>query len=123
MSDWWSRKIGNQPSPPPRTPPSTMPTSPNNIRFPQVQQPAPQHQTQPQVPANENGEISMGDAIRSWRGGEAARRETHDCPECGSNLVFSRSKGMINGHSPAPRCYACGWNGKYSQADKSSWSI
>jgi len=33
MSDWWSRKIGNQPSPPPRTPPSTMPSSPSNIRF------------------------------------------------------------------------------------------
>jgi hypothetical protein len=123
MSDWWSRKIGNQPSPPPRTPPSTMPSSPSNIRFPQVQQPAPQAHSQVQASVDANGEINMGEAIRSWKGGEAARRETHDCPECGSSLVFSRSKGMINGHSPAPRCYCCGWNGKYSQADQSSWSI
>lgn len=123
MNDWWSRKLSNQPSPP-RTPPSTMPARPGAIQFPAVAQPV--HQVTPQEAPHltSDGEIRMGDAIRSWQGGEASRKETQSCPECNSHLVFSRAKGTtVNGYPPAPRCYSCGWNGKYMQADQASWAV
>lgn len=124
MSDWWSRKLSNQPAPPPRTPPATPPAG---IRFPQAQVPP----SQPVYPQQEHtphedpqGQIRMADAIRTWKGGEAHRKDTQPCPECGSHLVFSRTKGTtVNGYPPAPRCYTCGWNGKYSQADQASWAV
>lgn len=128
-NDWWSRKIsGDTPAPAPSTPPVTPPMR-SAIRIPQPLQPVavnPTVQLQPQGRvldpnrgAQEN--VTMGEAIRLWKGGEAARRETQSCPECGSHLVFSRSKGMVNGASPAPRCYECGWNGRYAQGDQSNW--
>lgn len=69
--------------------------------------------------------ISMGEAIRLWKGGEAARREGNvTCPACGSRNVFSRAKGtMVNGATPAPRCFECGWNGIYEQGEQSSWAV
>lgn len=129
MSDWWSKRIsGEVPAPTVSTPPVTPPMR-TAIRIPQTPQPVVQNptvQVQPQrrvldPERGENEQISMGDAIRLWKGGEAARRETHSCPECGSDLLFSRSKGMINGAAPAPRCYECGWNGRYAQGDQSNW--
>lgn len=124
MSEWWSRKLSNQPVPPPRTPPATPPTG---IRFPQSQtapQPQPQQQAQPHPSNDPNGQMTAAEAIRVWKGGEAHRTDTQPCPECGSHLVFSRAKGgTVNGYPPAPRCYTCGWNGKYSQADQVSWSV
>lgn len=126
MSDWWSKKLaGETPTPqrtyttPPSTPPISMP----------MQSPA---QTQPmQVPSGRqdvldpsrgpNEQITMGEALRLWQGGEAMRKEGNlTCPDCGSIYVFSRTgrghNTMINGASPAPRCYECGWNGMYEQA-------
>jgi hypothetical protein len=133
MSDWWSKKIAGE-SPTPQRTSATPPVTPA-IRFPAQAQP----QQQQQMPSNGHPtnvldpnrapteQISMGEAIRLWKGGEAHRKEGGmTCPECGSANVFSRvSRGgntMINGAAPAPRCFECGWNGRYSQADQGSWS-
>ena len=121
MSNWWSSKLsGEKPEPKPSY---LMPTKQNNL--PATQQAPQQRVLDPQVAPTE--QIGMGAAIRLWQGGEAARKEGNMiCPECGSRNVFSRTgKGhnsMINGASPAPRCFECGWNGKYSQADEGSWN-
>lgn len=135
MSDWWARKLSeNAPSvPTPQrsyVPPVTPP-----VRFPA--QAGNQPTATPQQVANSRGkvldesraptdQISMGEALRLWKGGEAMRREGGmTCPSCGSNLVFSRTgRGgtMVNGNQPAPRCFECGWNGMYDQGDQSSWS-
>lgn len=132
MSDWWSRRLSDtSPRPPARTeasPPVTPPTR-WGIQVP-AQAPAPQ----PQVSGNQRvldegraptENISMGEAIRLWKGGEAARREGGmTCPACGSRHVFSRAKGtMVNGATPAPRCFECGWNGIYEQGEQSSWAV
>jgi hypothetical protein len=128
MSDWWSKKIAGDKPTPARTY-TTPPTSPA-LQFPAVQQPQQQTQNQnvldPERGATE--QINMGDAIRLWKGGEAARKEGNStCPECGSIYVFSRTgrgaNSMINGAQPAPRCYACGWNGKFSQGEQANWGV
>lgn len=129
MSDWWSKKLaGENPTPqrtyttPPTTPPIQMPmqspaqTQP--MQSPQ-QQGGRQELLDPSRGANE--QIDMSTAIRLWKGGEAMRKEGNmTCPDCGSIYVFSRTgrghNTMINGASPAPRCYECGWNGMYDQA-------
>lgn len=119
-SDWWARKLSNAPQPPQRTlQPVQAP-----IRFPTVTQP---QRTQEVLDPNHspNTEIHMGDAIRMWKGGEAARREGDmACPSCGSHLVFSRSKGGgVAGKAPAPRCFSCGYNGLYDQGDQTNWAV
>lgn len=128
MTDWWSKKLTGQQPTPQRTY-TTPPTSPP-LRIPM---PAPQQEQSPLQQAQQGNQnlldpsraptdnITMGEALRLWKGGEAMRKEGNmTCPECGSIYVFSRTgKGAnstINGASPAPRCYECGWNGMYSQA-------
>lgn len=122
MSDWWSKKLaGEKPTPArPSTPPVEVP-----IRFPQATTQAQQPmQPQAQQPQQEASSLSEYLRMGITKGGEAQRRDGNmTCPECGSSYVFSRAKGNTkNGASPAPRCYECGWNGVYSQADQSSWS-
>jgi transposase-like protein len=70
----------------------------------------------------------MGEAIRLWKGGEAAKKQGDmSCPDCGSQNIFVRTaKGgntMISGNNPAPRCFECGWNGMYDQGSQSSWAV
>jgi hypothetical protein len=131
MTDWWSKKLaGENPTPqrslttPPTSPPLRIPTS-TPMQSPQqqqqnvVQQGGRQELLDPSRGANE--QIDMSTAIRMWQGGEATRKEGNmTCPDCGSIYVFSRTgrghNTMINGASPAPRCYECGWNGMYDQA-------
>lgn len=130
MTDWWSKKLaGETPTPqrtyttPPTTPPLSMPMQ-TPMQAPQqqqnvVQQGGRQELLDPSRGANE--QIDMSTAIRLWQGGEATRKEGNmTCPDCGSIYVFSRTgrghNTMINGASPAPRCYECGWNGMYDQA-------
>lgn len=129
MSDWWSRRLSDssprptqrQETVPPVTPPQRF-----GIKIPPVQQqpqPVQQHVLDESRPATD--QLSMGEAIRMWKGGEAARREgSMTCPACGSRNVFSRAKGtMVNGATPAPRCFECGWNGIYEQGEQSSWAV
>jgi hypothetical protein len=128
MSDWWSKKIAGDKPTPARTY-TTPPTTPA-LQFPATQ-PVQQHSHNQEVldPSRAPTEqISMGEALRLWKGGEAARKEGDaTCPECGSIYVFSRvgrgSNSMINGAQPAPRCYSCGWNGRFSQGEGSSWGV
>lgn len=120
-NDWWSRRLSSNSTtqPAPRT--SVPPTTPA-IRFPAAQQA--QAPYQPQQPAETPA--TVGEAIRVWQGGEAMRKEGNvRCPDCGSRHVFSRvgSGTTINGAQPSPRCFECGWNGKYSQADQSNWAV
>jgi predicted nucleic-acid-binding Zn-ribbon protein len=131
-NDWWSRRLSNNPQPASSQPKSTPPVS-APMRFP-VQVPT-QPQAQPQVAGQQRvldstkaptEQISMGDAIRLWQGGEAMRREGDmTCPDCGSRNVFGRSSRATNtsvsGKAPAPRCFECGWNGMYNQAIEGSW--
>jgi hypothetical protein len=128
MSDWWSKKLAGEKPSTPRVSP-TPPTQPV-IRLPATQQTVPQEQQRQEV-LNPNRapteNISMGEAIRLWKGGEAHRRDGGlTCPDCGSNNVFSRTgrgaNSMVNGAQPAPRCFECGWNGLYDQASQASWN-
>lgn len=130
MSDWWSKKIAGDKPTPARTY-TTPPTSPA-LQFPATQQVQPQQHSHNQEVLDPSRapteQISMGEALRLWKGGEATRKEGNaTCPDCGSIYVFSRvgrgSNSMINGAQPAPRCYACGWNGKFSQGEQSNWGV
>lgn len=126
MSDWWSKKLsGEKPSiDRTTTPPVQVPLrfqTPSNFSSTNT----PSNTT---VPAEQNdgaapSSLSEGLRTGATRGGEATRKETLRCPSCGSNYVFSRSGGgMLNGATPAPRCYECGWNGLYAQAQQGSWA-
>lgn len=131
-NDWWAKRLSNNPRPQPTNTQSTPPSSPP-LRFPVQVPTSPQPVQQPQdrqQVLDENraptDQISMGDAIRLWRGGEAMRREGNmTCPDCGSSNVFGRSSRASNttiaGKAPAPRCFECGWNGIYNQAIEGSW--
>ena len=101
-SSWWSKKLGTEQQQ--QQPSSARPNMHTTHALPSY---APQSQ-QPQVtPTN------LMEAAGAWNGGEA-RKETQSCPNCGSNLFFSRSNtgsmptewGMA---TPPPRCYSCGY--------------
>lgn len=140
-SSWWANKLGQQ--------------QPRGIVVPPVQQ-APQQRPVPQqvvqqpmqqptmegVPLQQgerqqvldprrdsNAEVSMGDAMRLWRGGEAHRTEGNmQCPACGSKTGYTAYSGMgagaarVNGQQPRPHCFECGYNGSYSQGLESNWA-
>lgn len=94
----------------------------NAIRIPTQPQQQPQQNNMKVLDPNraENENVPMGDAIRLWKGSRAVQRETMTCPDCGSDHVFSRTNGGTS-MPPAPVCYTCGWNGKYSQGDQANW--
>lgn len=97
---WWTRKLaGDQPSAPPSTLPPTSPKPPARV----APAPRPAQQNMPDVHVTDQ---NFAEAATLWQGGEAARTETQNCPNCGSNLYFSRSNA---GTAAAPRCYACGY--------------
>lgn len=132
MSDWWSRRLSDSPQRPAQRPEASPPVTPPTRWG--IQVPAQAPPVQPQVAGNQRvldenraptENITMGEALRLWKGGEAARREGGmTCPACGSRHVFSRAKGtMVNGATPAPRCFECGWNGIYEQGEQSSWAV
>lgn len=134
-SDWWSRKLSNtpQPSTSRSTPPSYIPPSSPPLRFPTAQPQGVQvtdqngRQTLLRPDLDPKAEITFGEALKLWKGGEAMRKQGDmSCPECGSPNVFIRSSksssNTVQGNSPAPRCFECGWNGLYDQASQSNWT-
>lgn len=74
--------------------------------------PPPAQRTTPNVTVTPE---NFAEASTHWQGGDASRQEAMDCPNCGSNLFFSRGntgnvmspRGMAQ---PAPRCYSCGFS-------------
>jgi hypothetical protein len=130
MTDWWSKKLAGETPTPQRTyatPPTSLPMQIPATRTQPMQTPQAQAQTQNVLDPNRGPteQVTMGEALRLWKGGEAMKKEGNmTCPDCGSIYVFSRTGrgagSMINGASPAPRCYECGWNGMYSQATQGS---
>jgi hypothetical protein len=128
MSDWWSRKLAPQDQRPGIRVPYEYP-QPTQQR-PQAQ--PPQHE-QPQAPPapqdDPKREVTMGEAIRTWRGGEAHRKEGHlACPGCGSATGYTEysaaghSGSMVNGQRPRGHCFECGYNGHFMQGLESSWA-
>lgn len=103
-SSWWSKKLGtDQPATPP---PATRPPDP--VRLP----PVPQHNSQTVQNVQVTGE-NFASTSSMWQGGDATRTETSNCPNCGSDLYFSRTNAAMitqsGSASPTPRCYACGF--------------
>lgn len=122
MSSWWDKKLTEKGQQEPRSSPPITP----NVILPALRQQASEVASQRTVAIdaqqNQTGQTDMGTAIRSWKGGEAHRREgSISCPRCNSKHVFSRANGGSLGHAPAPRCFECGWNGRYAQADQVNW--
>jgi hypothetical protein len=139
MSDWWSDRLAGKAVVPKTvsvregstptlrfTPTLPVPTPMEGIPTPQAQYMATQQAIHPDQRSDPDSQLTMGEAIRLWKGGEAHRKEPNMiCPECGSGNVFGRvAKGAgtaINGAHPAPRCYECGWNGMYDQGMEANW--
>ena len=123
MSDWWSKKLAGEKPTAERRQFTHVPTGVPPVAPQAPANPQPSQQPSPDAPSQ-----SFSDALRRGvtNGGEAARRDTMSCPACGGNYVFSRTNAMggtnINGSAPAPRCYTCGWNGKFQQGDQSNWA-
>jgi hypothetical protein len=142
-ASWWANKLNNnQPKTYGINLPPTQPVQPQPVQpQPQQQQPVPQ-QTMEGVPLQQgerqqaldpnrdaNAEVSMGEAMRLWRGGEAHRTEGNmQCPQCGSTTGYTAYSGMgagaarVNGQQPRPHCFECGYNGSFSQGLESSWA-
>jgi hypothetical protein len=103
MSDWWSKKLNtprHDPPPASRPPDRVLPAMP-----------PPQQRVTPSVTVTPD---NFAEASTHWQGGDATRTEHGSCPNCGSDLYFSRANaGTLisqNGQAaPAPRCYACGF--------------
>ena len=129
-SSWWANKLqGDTPRYTLSIPAATQPAPVQQVQQAPVQQ-APVHTKEVLDPSRpENAEISMGDAMRLWKGGEAHRKEGHlSCPSCGSSTGFTSYSGMsagaarVNGQQPRPHCFECGYNGSFAQGLESSWA-
>lgn len=121
-NDWWSRRLGEQHAPPPNYPPATYPQQPQQGYPQHPQQGYPQQPQQgypPQQPMVNADNLYQ--AAMTWQGGEAHRKETNRCPNCGGNHYFSRAAGVSRGPAPAPLCYDCGFNGMFQQGDPATW--
>lgn len=126
--DWYAKRLGNTP------PASVQQRMPQQQPNHPVQQVVQQHVTQVNQQAVADppqAEKHFLEALNTWglRGGEAARTDTmKSCPNCGTHLVFGRQNGNgavfgPNGVvAPAPRCFECGWNGKFVQANQGNWA-
>lgn len=120
-NSWWTSKLNNTQDEPKKSVP---PVSPNYV-LPVFREQAQQKTTPTQNSGiDPNGKTDMATAVRMWKGGEAHRIDGNlSCPRCGSANVFSRANASAGGKVPAPRCFECGWNNMYEQADQVSWSV
>lgn len=120
---WWARKLAQ---PEPQRPQQTTyaPMAPTAPQSPAVPMQTPQQQWRP---ANFTEAVRAVEAgVLPTHGAEAARTEQQRCPNCGSPHYFSRrntggvttQRGMA---APAPQCYACNYNGRFSQGDPAVW--
>lgn len=110
-ADWYARRLG-QPAPQQRG--STPPAAPPAQRYQAPAAPRPDVQV---TAAN------VAEAAALWQGGEGIRTETENCPQCGSDLYFSRANGTGEAGGSggrvytqagiatvAARCFSCGFS-------------
>ena len=102
-ADWFARKLGQEPAT--THVPLEQRSTPPNV-WPGSTPPRPAY-TQPTYsgpPTDENGQVTAGDAIAHWQGGDGVRASTRmgGCPGCGSGNYFPMGNA-------APRCFDCGF--------------
>lgn len=125
-SSWWAKKL-NSTNDAPRyslsVPPQTVAPARREVQ-PQQQSVGTLDSQRPP-----NAEITMGEAMRIWKGGEAHKKEGHlACPSCGSTTGYTAYSGMaagsvrVNGQQPRPHCFECGYNGSFAQGLESNWA-
>jgi len=125
-NDWWARKLNPVDD---RSGIRVQYAYPDTSRVVTPQAP-PHHQpvqAPPQPRDDPNREITMGEAMRTWKGGEAHRKEGHlSCPGCGSVTGYthysSNAASTINGNRPRSHCFECGYNGHFTQGLETSWA-
>lgn len=122
--DWYARKLGGQ--------------QPQQRQQQQYQTPYqhPRHQPgyvepgQPPAswtqPPQEDEGLTLHNFVHKmgqWRGGQAHRTDKQPCPECGSDLFFSRGNANSRNGAPAPHCFSCGYSGGLipTQGDAAVW--
>lgn len=114
-SDWYARKLAGG-----AAPPATY-TQPQQPSYPATAPAAPPYI--PPVPQSQNPQVTkenIHEVAGLWKGGEATRKETARCPNCGGDHFFSiqnapgskvaTQNGMA---SAAPRCYDCGYTTRH----------
>jgi hypothetical protein len=118
VDSWWADKLGlNAPHP---QAPLYVPQPP-----PQYQQ-APLPQGGPQQPAGGQYGAPKPESLSQFLAmqqqglispdvGHAAKADPYPCPNCGSNNYFSRKGSGAYGAAPAPHCFGCGYNGRFTQ--------
>jgi len=140
-NDWWAKKLGSDKPQPQfgitvRERPQSVPEPVRSQPEPVQPQPTPQQTPSPQAAPgrqkvldpnrHDSEQVSMGEALRLWEGGEAHRREGGlSCPECGSLTGYTNYSGgssRVAGHAPRSHCFECGYNGAYQQGDQANWS-
>lgn len=103
-SSWWANKLGGE-QPPVRQQPNLPPAAPT--QYPQPSS----HNVRAGDPTVTIENVA--EAAMQWAGGEAMRKETGNCPSCGSHLYFSRANSASTvttsgTATPPARCYSCG---------------
>lgn len=122
MSDWWARKLNPVDDRPGL---QVQYRHPEPVRY--TQQAPVQHASPPAQRANPQQEVTMGEAMRTWQGGEAHRKEGNlSCPSCGSSTGYTHylanGATTINGNRPRSHCFECGYNGHFVQGLETSWA-
>ena len=125
-NNWWANKLAPAQPQQPRGGVVLPPVQPHYQQPPHHGQPGQYQQTAPvpaqQVQVGPDGKIHIMDAIVAWKGGIAHRSEGGlSCPACGSQTGYTHYSGTA-GNRPAPHCFVCGYNGRFSQGDQASWS-
>jgi hypothetical protein len=124
-SDWYARRLGVT-TPPARgisVGPQAVPSTPAPQPYPSTPPPAATTVQEPPPP-----NLSAFLSSNSSKGGDARRTDgDRRCPNCGSGNLFSQAGQAIMKNdgtmvSPSPKCFECGWNGRFAQADQSTWA-
>jgi hypothetical protein len=114
VDSWWANKLGLTPQQP-QTPLQAFQAPPQQQQAPQYQQQVQQPYAAPK-PENFSQAMAMvQQGIIPTEGGQAAKTDPYSCPECGSPNYFSRKANGVGGAVPAPHCFGCGYNGRFTQ--------
>jgi len=120
-SDWYAKRLGVT------TPPARgISVGPQTVPAQVTAQPQPVQQYQPPPTPVSDQPSSFSEVLRAGRGGPAAKASIGNCPECGSPNLFSQAGGAVMRNDgtmvpPSPKCFDCGYNGRFAQADKANW--